>query len=45
MLTLLILYSFFTYPENEEREWNVIIIYEERKTIKGTKKIYIFNEF
>ena len=37
-------YSFFTYVDNEIREWMMIVICKKREIITKIKKILYFNE-
>ena len=32
------------YLEDKEKEWMIVIVYEEREIIKKIKKIWYFNE-
>ena len=49
ILTLFILhlvfYSFLKYFEDERREWLIVVMCEERETIKKIMEIYIFIKY
>ena len=39
----IVFYSFFMYPEVERRKWMMVIICDEKETIKTIKKNWYFN--
>jgi len=40
----LVVYSFFMYSKDEEKEWMMVVMCEKRETIKKLKKNWYFNE-